>query len=325
MIRRLRAIVMAGGLGATVLVGVVAAGHAASANPADQLLDRARAAVEDHDFSGVVRVTWWDATGRHHRDVPVRAVDGALKVSNGAVIGDDGRAWMRTGGTWSTLWSGVHEPQAPSLDAKYSAAAVAGPTLVGRPTRMLVVRREGQIAETVVVDRETGLMLRRVLYDAGRPALRTEFRELTELAPRTGSFRSPAVGGDAPTAASRSGAPRRLAEGYALVGAHHVANDLQLQYTDGVFSASVFRRDAELDRSRLPAGGRDTHIGTAHVRAYRTPEGSVLVWESAGRTWTCVTDAPRADRAAIVAALSRSDDDAWSRVSRFLTAPFRWV
>jgi hypothetical protein len=325
MIRRVRAAVLACGLASGLLLGVVAAGHAASQNPVDDLLDRARAALEQHEFSGTVRVTWWDGSGAHRRDVPVVAEDGALKVAGGELIGDDGRTWMRTGATWTTLWSRPSDARAPGLGTKYSAATVSGPTVDGRGTRMLVLRRDGVIAETVVVDTATGIVLRRELFDSGRPTLRTEFVSITGIGPRSGSFSPPVVGKDAPRPASDAGAPRRIAGGYALVGAQEVKGDRQLQYSDGVFDASVFSDDGELDWSALPAGGRDARLGDVKVRAYRTAEGSVLAWQANGRTWTCITNAPRLDRAAIVAALSRSEDDTWSQVSRFLTAPFRWV
>ncbi len=325
MIRKLGATLLACGLGAGLLLGVVATGHAASGNPADTLLDRARAALASHEFSGVVRVTWWDSSGPRHRDVPVVATAGALKLADGAVIGDDGRAWMRDGRRWDTLWAQQRDPRAPSLGEKYETATVAGPPVVDRPTRVLVVRHRGKAAERVVVDQATGLVLRRVLYDDGRPALRSEFVSLTNLRERTGDFATPDVGSDAPAPARADGAPRRLGDGYSLIGANRVADERQLRYSDGVFNASVFRRDGALDWSALPAGGRDTRLGTVRVRAYRTAEGSVLAWQANGHTWTCVTDAPLADRAAMVAALSHDDESAWSQVSRFLTAPFRWV
>lgn len=325
MIRRFRASVLACGLGAGLLLGVVATGHAAAGNPADTVLDRARAAIAGHEFSGVVRLTWWDSAGAHHRDVPVVATDGALKLAEGAVLADDGRTWMRDGRTWDTLWAQARDPKAPSLGDKYDAETHVGPLVVGRPTRMLLLKHDDEIAERVVVDRETGLVLRRVLYDGGRPSMRSEFTSLTDLRDRTGDYSTPKVGADAPEPVSPGDAPRRLGDGFALVGAQEVDGERQLQYSDGVFNASVFERDGDLEWSELPDGGRDTRVGGVRVRAYRTAEGSVLAWQANGHTWTCVTDAPLADRAAIVAALSRRDDSSWSSVSRFLTAPFRWV
>lgn len=325
MIRRLRASVLACGIGAGLFLGLVATGHAASRNPADAVLDRARAAIAGHEFTGIVRLTWWDSTGVRHRDVPVVATAGALKLADGAVVGADGRTWMRDGRSWDTLWAQPRDPKAPSLGDKYDATTVVGPVVVGRPTRMLILTHDDETAERVIVDRETGLVLRRVLYDGGRPALRSEFVSLTDLRDRAGDFSTPKVGADAPEPVAPGDAPRRLGDGFALVGAQDVDGEKQLQYSDGVFNASVFERDGELDWSELPDGGRDTRIGGVRVRAYRTAEGSVLAWQANGHTWTCVTDAPLADRAALVAALSRTDDSSWSEVSRFLTAPFRWV
>ena len=46
--------------------------------PGVQLLDDARRAAQEQDFSGVLEVTWSDATGEHNNDVFVRSVGGVL-------------------------------------------------------------------------------------------------------------------------------------------------------------------------------------------------------------------------------------------------------
>ena len=308
-----------------MFVAAGGAGHAADANPADELLDRARAAITSHEFSGVVRYTWWDGRNEQHRDTPVVARDGALRVAGGEVVGDGARAWMRDRGSWSALWTDRRDPHAPSLSAKYSVSTNAGPPILGRTTRTLRVRQGGHDVERITVDQSTGLVLRRDLFDGGRPVAQTEFVSLENLSDRTGSFTPPHADGAAPVPTTTTGGPRRLGHGFVLVGAQRMGDQRQLQYTDGLFDASVFVRDAQLDWSKLPAGGRDTHLGSVRVREYRTPEGSVIAWQSGHRTYTYVTDAPRADQVAVVTDLSRQDDSGWAEVARFLTAPFRWV
>jgi len=59
------------------------------------------------------------------------------------------------------------------------------------------------------------------------------------------------------------------------------------------------------------------------VRRYRTAGGTVLTWESRGRTYTCITDASDAEQRAILASLG-SDDDGWTEAVRFVTSPFSW-
>ncbi|MGZ4675426.1 MAG: hypothetical protein ACXVJ7_06895 [Acidimicrobiia bacterium] len=323
---RWHALVAAVGVGAVVLIASSASGDAASRNRADLMLDRSRDAVRTHEFRAVVRVTWWDSGGAHRTDVPVVASDGAVHIAGGSVLGDDGRAWMRSGHHWSAVWTDRRDPRAPSIGAKYSMAVSAGPTLLSRPTRMLVVTQSHRVAERLIFDRALGLVLRRDLYDGdGRPTLSTEFVSLEDVHTRTGSFRSPTVSADAPTPLSDSGGPTRIGDGFVLVGTQKVGDETQRQYTDGVFDASVFSRDATLDWEKLPRGGADARYGSVRVRRYRSAEGTVLTWQSGNRTFTCVTDAPEADQLRMVESLTPADDDAVSDVARFLVRPFRWV
>src|SRR5215218_4696985 len=54
-------------------------------DPAEQLVIDARRVAEQHDFAGVLEVTWSDADGSHSREVAVRSSSGVL------ALGDEGQ------------------------------------------------------------------------------------------------------------------------------------------------------------------------------------------------------------------------------------------
>ncbi len=97
---------------------------------------------------------------------------------------------------------------------------------------------------------------------------------------------------------------------------------VQLYYSDGLLGLSVFERAGDLDWDALPSGGRTTEIGDLRTRVYRTAAGTAVVWGKDGVTYTCVTDAPLDEIAAVTPDLTPSDSGAFADVGRFLTAPF---
>ena len=326
---RARTYLAAVGLGVAMVVVSGLPGRAADRNPADDLLDRARQAVRHYEFRGAVRIWWQDATGGHERTIAVTAVDGGLRVGDGSVLEDDGRAWMRADSQWTTLWADSHDTRAPSVGSKYQVSRRHGPMVIGRPTRLLDFRRHDRDVERIAFDRETGLVLRRDRFDgSGAPMLRMQFVALTDLRLRRGELATPKVDADAPgrTQPAPSNTARSLSGGFVLVDARSVGSEsTQLRYSDGVFEASVFTQHGAVDWSALPSGGSDVHYGSVRARRYRTPSGTVIVWQSGDRTLTCVTDATAADQTGIVEGLTHDDDTGWTRVVRFVTGPFSWT
>ena len=181
--RRLIAVVVGLAAGGGLLL--TAPGFAARSNPADAMLDRAREALSTQAFSGQVRLDWWDG-GRHHSaTVEVAASDGVLRVAQGRVVEHQGRSWMRTGHRWTTLWADDRDPQAPSIGAKYQTRTRPGPTIAGRASRELVVRRDGHVVERIAVDRAGGIVLARARYDEnGDPELAMRFVSLRAIRAR---------------------------------------------------------------------------------------------------------------------------------------------
>ena len=326
--RRLRAVAVAGAVSVGVLGATTLPSRAAGPNPADTMLDRARQALRTHEFQGTIRLAWLDDAGRHTRMIAVDATGGGLRMADGAVVAARGRAWLRVGKSWSAVWTDSHPPRAPSITSKYRVRVGSGPSVLGRPTVAVSIRHDGVTVERLVFDRAIGIVLRRDRLDGhGHLVERAEFVALSGVAPRTGEMQTPTAAGAAPHALRGlpDDAARTVGDGFVLVGAQRVGEQTQLEYTDGVFDASVFTREGTMDWDALPDGGADVRIDGQRVRRYHTAGDTVLAWQSGGRTLTCVTDGTAADQATIVRTLSGEDDDALTDVARFVTAPFSWI
>ena len=97
-----------------------------------------------------------------------------------------------------------------------------------------------------------------------------------------------------------------------------------LFYSDGVFTASVFEQQGELDWSALPGGGTDTQLADTRTRTYHEASGDVAVWERNGLVYTCVTDAPSDVFANMVGAMASDARSTPEVVVDFVLDPFGW-
>ncbi len=304
--------------------------QAAVRNPADALLDRARAAIKRYEFQGTVRLWWRDQAGQHVQTVDVVSVNGWLRLADGRVLEDGGRSWMWANQQWTTLWSDAGDPHAPALRRKYSVLTHRGPRVVERPTRELVIRRHGRVVERLVIDESLGLVVRTDrVSSSGSLISRVEFVALSDVRARADGLELPNPDGNegSDTAKGSTGTPgdrKTLGDGFVLVGRHQLRNETQGRYSDGVFDVSVFTRTGELDWNALPDGGRNVRYGSVRARRYQIGSGTVIVWQDRGKVMTCVTDAVAADQASIVEDLARDDESTWTGVLRFVTSPFQW-
>jgi hypothetical protein len=170
------------------------------------------------------------------------------------------------------------------------------------------------------VDQETGLLLRREVFDAdGRRLRSSAFLDLAVSA---------APGGARPASLRPSSAPdhdadpvpdarlRRLREaghlvpeslpgGFTLFQArsrvHEGAEVLHLAYSDGLSTTSLFSQPGRLG-SAPPSGFAPRTVGGQPVWASATAPQR-MVWAGGGRVWTLVSDAPATDVTAAVGAL----------------------
>jgi hypothetical protein len=309
--------------------------------PGVQLLDDARRAAQEQDFSGVLEVTWTDAAGEHNNDVFVRSANGVLALGDQPrVIVEGAHRFVQGPDGWLAVWSQETQPDVPPASDKWELSVRDGPTVAGRPTREIDAtdRRHGKVRERLYLDESTSLLLRREQLDTrGRMVRAVGF---TSIGEPLGTLFG-ALPAEAPTAPARSTsrqphvlhevtapfrAPRAAGDRFQLVGRYDEAHGtLHLFYSDGLYSVSVFEQKGDLDPTGLPAGAEPRTVQGRDVREYRTPGGVVMVWQSDDVVYTSVSDAPvdQIDQVLADFGLSPSPN-ALDRVTNFVLGPFSW-
>ena len=309
--------------------------------PGVQLLDEARRAAQEQDFSGVLELTWSDATGEHNNDVFVRSAGGVLALGDRpSVIVEGARRFVQGPNGWLAVWSQATQPDVPPASGKWELSVHDGPTVAGRPTREIDAtdRHHGKVRERLYLDESTSLMLRREQLDTrGRTVRAVGF---TSIGGPAGTLVG-ALPTEAPRAPARSTsrqphvlhgvaapfhAPRAAGDRFQLVGRYDEAHGtLHLFYSDGLFSVSVFEQKGALDPTGLPAGAEPRTLQGQDVRQYRTPGGVVMVWQSDDVVYTTVSDAPVDQIDHVLADFSPSPSpSALDRATNFVLGPFSW-
>ena len=331
---------IAGALAAGLLLFVAPGGAHADddSDAARLLLAQSRDAATDHDYTGTVEVEWQDGTRRQHETVSVQVEDGVLHFGQDRLLGAGNRRLLKTESGWELLWAAPAKGREPDPGAKYDLAVGARASVATRPATIVAIRRRGseRVRERLYFDDDTGMMLRRDQLDGrGRLVRSFAFVKLSEPKPVAPDAEEdlPKVArsrSDAPDALDRAPdaliAPRRVGRGFALAGVYSQADGaVQLYYSDGLLGLSVFEREGELDWDALPSGGRTVKLDGTPARVYRTIAGSAAVWTADGITYTCVTDAPDDELAAIVDGMDAADEpDVMEDIGRFITRPFSW-
>jgi hypothetical protein len=309
------------------------AGNDTDAARAANLVRGTRAAAAAHDFTGVATVAWTTATGKRTAQVHVTDDGGDVSVSaaDGRAVIDEGRrTYLRDHLGWTGL---VVEPTARALPApahRWTLSTGGTRTAAGRPaTVVLATRRDGTPAQRLVVDDATGLLLaREVLGPQGRPERSVRFASI-DIGERPATAPTPPADVHTPIAEKLTSVPDGYRApgspaGFELVTRSRQSNGVLLFYGDGVFTASVFEQQGDLDWGSLPGGGSDTQLADTRTRTYHEPGGDVAVWERNGLVYTCVTDAPSDVFASMVGALASDSRSTPESVVDFVLGPFGW-
>jgi sigma-E factor negative regulatory protein RseB len=203
------------------------------------------------------------------------------------------------------------------LSASY-ALSVTGPgRCTGRSASVVEARRDGgQVAGRFWVDRETGMLLRREVFDADGKRVRSS--AFVDLDIRAAATPAPAL-----AMATRSGAqrpsglavqrlradgwlvPEALPEGFRLFETRRNGDVLHLAYTDGLSTLSLFAQDGELGTGPME-GFTPERVGGRPVWV-RQEAPERVVWSGGNRVWTLVSDAPEDAVRAAVRALPRDE------------------
>lgn len=231
------------------------------------------------------------------------------------------------------------------LTEKYTVEPAGRERLLNRPTTLLELRLRdtGDLRERLWVDDRTGLLLRRETLSGGevlRMALYTSLDLGDEEPPppsaplplvtlQQGVQRVEARGRDALRSAGWT-VPDRLPGSYQADGTYAVSGaegqPLQLVFTDGLYTVSVFQQRGRLDEASLPEGGERDDAGDGAVWSWPGAVPSRMVWEADGTTFTLVGDAPPGELDAIVAALpSAAGPGVGERVRTGLSRLWAWV
>ena len=198
--------------------------------------------------------------------------------------------------------------------------------VAGHPTRALTIERDGRVVERYAFDRQYGFVLQRVRFgDDGRVTTSMAFVRLGPVREASGTLVTPKVGTARRSrsrllpvthpAASVAASPSWARTASATRPSCSTATACSPRRSSGA--------TADIDWDALPAGD-EVHQGDLDARRYRTAGGTVLAWESRGKTYTCVTDASDSEQRAILASLSDGGDGAWTQAVRFVTSPFSW-
>lgn len=330
----LRALVVAVATGlilVSVFEGSVGAGsgdgfdpeRAGSGDDADAvaLLERSVAAGRLHPFTGTVSISaqgskgagWFGRTSTPEQalvtatNVPGRGTD--LEVKNGT---SDGEAVFIDVGDTNPIH--LEGNAVAVLDRAFDLLLAGEDSVAGRPTKVVDARRfDGALAGRFWVDTQTDLLLRRTVYDAaGRTVLSSEFLDV-RLDAMAADFRPLAA--NLPASVSKpidkhryatyseqgwACCPAELAGVLELQEVRRVEGDvptIQLVYSDGLTTASVFQQRGSLDPDALRGfEPRSYGEGVIHVR-----EGLVTyaVWAAGGVVFTVAGDTPHGLAAAV--------------------------
>jgi sigma-E factor negative regulatory protein RseB len=327
---------------ATVMTGTVGLGttivtstEAGADSDAAALLARARTAPQSETFSGLVEVRWTDEHGTHVERVGARSVQGSFVVGAGPdrFVGDGPLRWVANGTALAQAWQRPIQHRAPAPDAAWDVELGGTTTVAGRAATVVVAHDQDGVARArFAVDQKVGQLLRTEVLDRTGAVVRSiGFVQLTT----TASAAVPSVsggGGAAPVTLAKLPAgfvaPGTIANTYRLLGRYQRSDgSVQLYYSDGLFTMSVFEEVGTLDWASLPSGGRDARSGKLRTRTYSTSAGTVIVWTDGTLVMTCVADAPPDLAAAVVARVDATpahEHGALHDIADFVLGPFGW-
>jgi sigma-E factor negative regulatory protein RseB len=307
-----------------------AAAPRADTATATQLVERVREAPQQYDFAGTVAVGWRSGSRMVATTVDVTALGGTVEIENGSrrVIDVGGHTYVLGESGWDSVLMTPETATIPSPDHAWDLTTRPGPTIAGRPTTEVVASRPGRgVAARLYVDTQTGLLLGREVLDAsGRVRRSVQFTTITVGA--TQAVDQPrARPKDAARLRSLPDGYRAPAQlgGYELVGrGRQPGGGVQLVYSDGLFTATVYEQRGQLDWSDLAAGGSHETIAGHDVRRYTEPGADVVVWEKDGIVYTCVIDAPRDATASVIADLAPAGRSTIDKAVDFVIGPMHW-
>lgn len=334
--RRVAALLV--GLGLLLTAAPVAAAPRSDSDEAAalRLLEQAARAARTLTYSGTKYVAAWRAGGASTSLVDVRhdPATGLVLSSTPTAAGpsaDDGLVVAATA---------LDSQLLDVLADTYALRVNGNARCAGRAAAVVEALRPstGTVAGRFWVDRESGLLLRREVYDEqGRRLRSSAFLDLSLTAgePVQGA-RTLTVDPGVPSgrlAGLRDAGwtvPDTLPGGFALFDVREEVHDggqvLQLAYSDGLSTTSLFVQ-AGRPGSEPPRGFTSSRMGGYPVWV-RDEVPERVVWPGADRVWTLVSDAPQNAVRDAVAALPHDElprRGRWARLARGLSRLAGWL
>jgi hypothetical protein len=311
--------------------------RAVAGDDGEALLERSRRAATQAAFEGVVEVKWRDDTGTLHTErVGARSLNGSFVIgrSGHQMAGSGTRRWTDEAGELRERWREGSGTRAPRAGAHWDLSVSGHAFVAGRTGTVVDARdRDGVVRAQFVVDREHGQLLQRQVFDrSGRIVRSVGFVTIVFDAVSPGVVAEPPGSPDTPVAIAHTPdgfiAPAVVGDGYRLLGRYrHPNGEVQLFYSDGLFTMSLFEQRGRVDWDSLPAG-RSANVAGMRTRGYGTAAGNVVVWAAPADhlVLTAVGDGPSEALDAVVADLSGgSGGDDWvGDVARYVLGPFGW-
>jgi len=292
-------------------------------------LHRAASAPSEVAYTGVRHVAWF---GDHRESTVTLDVEHApgQGTSYAVTSGSEatGTFFAQSEAESSSSLGG--EPVALLLDA-YDVAVSGHDTVDGRPATVIAAVSDGDVAAQFWIDNETGLLLRRAMYDDDQLVRVSELSDVRTSGRGFMSHLPPELEAPGATKLSTSFAPSLTDNGWAcppslpsdfsltllhrLQGSHDV---MHAAYSDGLSSVSIFEERGELDTDALSGYDQVSSDDSSVWIQQGLP--TVVVWQADDTVYTMVTDAPDSTTAELVAALPHEPDQGdGNRLGRGLT------
>lgn len=309
------------------------------------LLYRAMSAPDRVSYTGTQYVSAWSALDR---SVSTSAVVDVSHVTGGetVVTGRDAARTVLPAGHDGGSWLGGSGGPIGLLVRTYDVRLVGTGQVAGRPVNIVAAHRpDGSAAAQLWLDAEHALPLRREVYDEhGRTVSASAFVDVQMVAnplPRFVANSANAAAGGASTvsiglshddlASLREHGwlcPAKLDGGLVLYEAHRHAGAVQLSYSDGVTTLSVFEQAGRLDPDTLHGFAEHKLRGGVVYAAPGPP--SQFVWSTEDdRMITVVADGSLSGVDAVAAAfppdVARAPDSLIDRIARGAKRLVSWL
>lgn len=250
-----------------------------------------------NDFSGTVVFKWRGGHGQYHQSkMGIQDIQGKLLISS-----PRGSKEIVRIANLSNL---------PQVGSKYNFIYKPGIKIAGRATRQIEIKRGAYIVEKVWVDVVSGIVLKSQLFSRKGYLTRSmsfEKISFSKLNPKATNYPyKPANKVSAQDLPSIYQAPAHLFNGYQRIEILKTKQRVEIVYSDGLRTISVFEQVGKLSHPVSPHDNKNINIGYTKASSYDWVGGEVLVWQAGPCIYTLVADDSSNNLATIAKSIPRS-------------------